>query len=153
MKAISLTQPMAWAVFHGKIVENRSWNTRYRGPLLIHASMKFNAEHLDWLKRNQAELGIKLPSRFYHGALLGTVSLERVMRKGSGEESVPGHAPSVGDQQRELICLKETNPEYFSPWFFGPFGFLFKDAKEFKEPVVYRGQLGIFEVPDDLVST
>jgi hypothetical protein len=39
MKALSLRQPWAWAILHaGKRVENRVWNTHYRGAFLIHAS-------------------------------------------------------------------------------------------------------------------
>lgn len=39
MKALSLTQPWAWIVLHlGKRIENRAWNTSFRGTFLIHAS-------------------------------------------------------------------------------------------------------------------
>lgn len=39
MKAISLLQPWASLYAHGfKLIETRSWNTKHRGPLLIHAS-------------------------------------------------------------------------------------------------------------------
>ena len=38
MKALSVLQPWAWAIVHGpKRIENRTWATRHRGPLLIHA--------------------------------------------------------------------------------------------------------------------
>ena len=38
MRVISIQQPWAWAIVHGpKRVENRTWGTPYRGPLLIHA--------------------------------------------------------------------------------------------------------------------
>ena len=39
MKALSLTQPWAWIVLYaGKRIENRTWNTQFRGRFLIHAS-------------------------------------------------------------------------------------------------------------------
>ncbi len=39
MKALSVVQPWAWLIMHGgKTIENRTWNTRYRGRVLIHAS-------------------------------------------------------------------------------------------------------------------
>lgn len=39
MKALSIRQPWAWAIVNaGKRVENRTWETRYRGPILIHAA-------------------------------------------------------------------------------------------------------------------
>jgi len=38
MKAISIRQPWAWLILHGgKDIENRTWATKYRGPVLIHA--------------------------------------------------------------------------------------------------------------------
>lgn len=41
MKAISLWQPWAWAILHaGKDVENRTWQTHYRGQLLLHAAQR-----------------------------------------------------------------------------------------------------------------
>ncbi len=43
MKALSVRQPFAWAIVHGgKDVENRSWATSYRGPVLIHAGMRWH---------------------------------------------------------------------------------------------------------------
>ena len=39
VKALTIRQPWAWAVVYaGKDVENRRWQTSYRGPLLIHAA-------------------------------------------------------------------------------------------------------------------
>lgn len=39
MKALSVRQPWAYLILEGgKNVENRTWRTGYRGPLLIHAS-------------------------------------------------------------------------------------------------------------------
>ncbi|GAA1887657.1 hypothetical protein GCM10009837_06760 [Streptomyces durmitorensis] len=40
MKALTVKQPWADAIAHGaKRTENRTWTTRYRGPLLIHAAV------------------------------------------------------------------------------------------------------------------
>jgi hypothetical protein len=39
-KGLTVRQPWAAAIAHfGKNVENRTWSTRYRGPLLIHAGL------------------------------------------------------------------------------------------------------------------
>lgn len=40
MKALSIQQPWAWAILHGKDCENRTWPTAFRGFFLIHAGMK-----------------------------------------------------------------------------------------------------------------
>lgn len=39
--ALTIRQPYAWLIVMGiKPVENRTWSTTYRGPLLIHAAVK-----------------------------------------------------------------------------------------------------------------
>ena len=144
---------MAWAIFHGKNVENRTWNTYHRGLLLIHASKQFDSEHLEWLKRNQSKLSITLPDHFRHGVIIGIVTLTKVMRKTGGGSIMSGHGQSMGDTQCEVELLRKENSEYFSPWFFGPYGFVLKDAQEFKVSIPYRGSLGLFEVPDDIIPT
>jgi hypothetical protein len=40
MKTLSVKQPWGSLLFYGKDVENRSWQTNYRGDLLIHVSSK-----------------------------------------------------------------------------------------------------------------
>lgn len=41
MKALSIQQPWSWLIVNGfKDIENRSWSTSYRGPVLIHAGKK-----------------------------------------------------------------------------------------------------------------
>lgn len=46
MRALTIRQPWASAIAHGtKRTENRTWNTTYTGPLLIHAGARY-AEHV-----------------------------------------------------------------------------------------------------------
>lgn len=41
MKYLTVRQPWAWLLVNGhKDIENRSWPTKYRGPLLIHAAQQ-----------------------------------------------------------------------------------------------------------------
>ncbi|NNM92292.1 MAG: ASCH domain-containing protein [Candidatus Eremiobacteraeota bacterium] len=50
MKALSIRPPWAHAIAQlGKRIENRTWATRYRGPLLIHASSTFVRSEFDEL--------------------------------------------------------------------------------------------------------
>lgn len=43
MRALTVKQPWAHAIIHyGKNVENRSWRTTYRGPLVIHAAQRID---------------------------------------------------------------------------------------------------------------
>lgn len=49
MKALSVKQPWAELIARGeKTVELRTWRTAYRGPLLICASQRPDAEYLEW---------------------------------------------------------------------------------------------------------
>jgi len=68
MKIISIRQPWAHLIVNGsKNIENRSWSTKYRGPVLIHASKTVN-------RRACAELGLdshELPT----GGVVGIAEL------------------------------------------------------------------------------
>jgi hypothetical protein len=45
MKILSIRQPWAYLITRGsKNIENRGWPTNYRGPVLIHASLKIDKQ-------------------------------------------------------------------------------------------------------------
>ena len=47
MQVLSVRQPWAWAIARGyKEVENRTWDTTYRGVLAIHASLRMDQDSL-----------------------------------------------------------------------------------------------------------
>lgn len=66
MRALTVQQPWAWAIARGwKPVENRSWVTHYRGPLVIHAATRWDADVVEALRfvRDQARAqGATLPA-------------------------------------------------------------------------------------------
>lgn len=74
MKAISINQPWAWAILHGsKDIENRDWSTNYRGKVLIHAGLKFDAAGLEFVER---QCGLTIPpADRQRGAILGEVEI------------------------------------------------------------------------------
>lgn len=121
MKAISIRQPWAWLILHrGKDIENRVWQTHFRGPVLIHASAGCTLqEYQDAAEfvRREVHPGIVLPP--FHslprGGIVGQVEITNCV---------------------ELSC---------SPWFVGPYGFMLANPKplEFKP---CRGMLKFFEV-------
>jgi hypothetical protein len=68
MKALSIRQPWAELILRGeKDVENRSWLTHHRGPLLIHASKTLVRESMD-------EFGLD-EETIPRGALVGVVEV------------------------------------------------------------------------------
>ena len=125
MKALSIQQPWAWAILHGKPVENRTWPTRFSGQFLIHAGKKFDHEGYRWILEHRYALFalIEIPHRdsFPMGGVVG--------------------------KSRVVDCV-DYHP---SPFFFGPWGFVLADS----QPTVFvscRGQLGFFDVPDEIAN-
>lgn len=79
MKALSIRQPWAWLIVHGyKDIENRSWNTKFRGRVLIHAG-KQPAVDLDDILEFCANLGIELPEFMYGGGIVGVATIVDVV--------------------------------------------------------------------------
>ncbi len=122
MKALSIQQPWAWAILAGvKRVENRTWRTFHRGPLLIHASKK------PWA--GQADLRGHVPPRELPvGVLLGTVDVL---------DCVP-----VGGDLFERID---------DPLAVGPWCWLLGNPRPFERPIPFQGKPGLFDVPDHLI--
>lgn len=122
MKCISIRQPWAWAIIHaGKDIENRTWETGYRGPVLIHAAKGMTqqeyADFCEFFSKKVGRRGITPPS------------FERLTRGG-----IVGRADIIA-------CVRE----HPSPWFFGPYGFVLANV----EPLPFRpclGKLGLFDV-------
>lgn len=121
-KALSIMQPWAGLIVHGvKDIENRSWPTRFRGPVLIHAGKKLDGDADDAVAAglhpvlwNDLELpeGIVYP----RGGIVGVAEI--------------------------VDCVSAST----SPWFVGNFGFVIRNAR----PLPFmpcRGALGFFE-PD-----
>ena len=132
MKALSIHQPWAWAILQaGKTVENRTWSTRYRGPILVHAS-KSRASYdrekqLDW----KALYGVELPA---------------------WEELVTGAVVGVVDV---VDCVSPTSSRAIrlNPWTEGPVCWVLANPRPLPKPVPFRGAQLLFEVPDELIST
>ena len=120
--AISIRQPWAWLIIHaGKDVENRTWATRFRGRVLIHASKEMTAREYRACCRFLATDG-RLA-----GALKALPEMPELPRGGIiGECEV-------------IDCVTESD----SPWFFGPCGFVLKNAKP-RPFQTCKGALGFF---------
>lgn len=121
MKAITIRQPWAQLIVDGrKDVENRTWSTRYRGEILIHAAapshgdVKTMADCQFWMAKKG--LGrppaIKLGQR---GAVLGVARL--------------------------VDCVSASS----SPWYIGPHGFVLVDVLKFETPIPMKGAQSLWE--------
>ena len=113
-RALSIRQPWAWLIACGyKDVENRDWPTRVRGVVGIHASKRFDRDGYTWVSENFPEIRMPLPDRFEFGAIIGRAEL--------------------------VDCVRHS----LSPWFFGEYGFVFRNADKL-EPRACKGSLGFF---------
>jgi hypothetical protein len=73
LRALSLKQPWAWLIVNGyKDIENRSWRTNHRGPLLIHASSSRPAVTTEYI---QKKYGVRLPDKLEFGGIAGVVEV------------------------------------------------------------------------------
>jgi hypothetical protein len=129
MIALSIRQPWAWLILHaGKDIENRTWPTKFRGRVLIHASKGMTRDEYEdgvdslWTLCGPAVPAIELPpfEQIERGGVVGSMEI--------------------------VDCVRESN----SPWFVGKYGFVLRDPQPLPF-VPYKGQLGFFDVPDDVL--
>jgi hypothetical protein len=97
VKVLSVKQPWAYLIFHGKDIENRTWKTNYRGELYIHASNTFDYYALQWLVDKLEfvlfgevlkHFGISPESKFKYtkgniGGIIGKVNLSDITNDSS----------------------------------------------------------------------
>lgn len=132
MKAISLWQPWATgiALLH-KGNETRGWSTKYRGPLAIHAALRWEADqqHFAMIERG---LG-RLPQRIPRGAVVAIAHLE---------DCLPTWQvlPTIGPIEK---LYGNYGP--------GRYAWLLRDVVPLTEPLGFKGRQGFFEVPDELL--
>jgi hypothetical protein len=134
MKAISLWQP--WATLcvltGGKQFETRHWYTSYRGPLLIHAAKKHDAEIREVIWKLAPFL--RDAGSLAFGALIGRVDM-------SGCHLIRGDFPCPSEKERAL-----------GNWVKGRFAWEFANPERFTAPISLKGSQGFFEVaPEALI--
>ncbi len=124
-------QPWLGIVLLGKDIENRNWPTQYRGPVLLHASKTWDKESFPFEKKT---------GRFWSNSKLPFPEGMSWEMEGYPQGGFCGMV-TITD------CVARSN----SPWFFGKYGFVLKDARAVTFTPL-RGQLGFFDVPDDIVQ-
>ena len=140
-KAITLRPYWAWAVCHaGKRIENRSWPTKYRGRLLIHAG-KGNKK-TDAADRAVLELlGIDAPppEDLVRGAIVAKTELADCQ-------------PYTDDNEKTLganLFPRDLNLEN-DPFACGPFRWSLEKVSVLEKPVPMIGKLSIFNVKEEI---
>lgn len=158
MKALTLWQPHATLVAIGaKKIETRSWPTKYRGPLAIHAAKKFPREYvrLCWREPFRSALGL---------SMLGLMMVQDILPRGyvlaTGElvNCVPIQKgkyswPRVDRQGVDLpsffpdrVWIPPKEPELsFGNYEPGRFAWVLENVKALPEPIPARGKQRLWE--------
>ena len=130
-KALSIRQPWSWLIVHGlKDVENRSWPTKFRGRVYVHAGLKNESspEMVGYIKARCPDL--KFPLSCYFGGIIGEVDIVDCRFR-------------FGDE----------NDNLYSKWHeAGMYGFYLANPVEYEKPIPCKGQLGFFKVGPEFIT-
>lgn len=128
MKVLTIKQPWATLIMQGdKRFEFRSWQTKYRGDLLIHAGKGTDKEAMKRLAKY-------LPDEIPLGKILGKVTLVDCIR--------------MCPEFKEML-LKENSDIYTKSSFSENFGWQVENAKVFDEVIEAKGHLSLWEYDID----
>jgi len=120
--ALSVRQPWAWLIANGhKDIENRNWPTKFRGRVLIHASMAMSYDEYDACVIFCSGLPVKI-TKF---PLFEQLKFERGVIVGEAEM---------------VDCVEQSD----SPWFVGQYGFVLRNQKVITPFQPCKGKLGFF---------
>ena len=76
---LSVRQPWAWAICAGfKPVENRTWWTKVRGRILIHAGVRWDdgeAEGMHDIRHWSERFGVPMPETVHMGGIVGEAEI------------------------------------------------------------------------------
>lgn len=124
MKVLTIKQPWATLIMQkNKRFEFRSWQTKYRGDLLIHAGKGIDK---DAVKRLEKYLPASLPA----GKILGKVTLVNCIKC---------------DEDFKEKCLKENKDVYGKSIFVEKFAWQLENVEVFDEPLEAKGKLSLWE--------
>lgn len=124
MKVLTIKQPWATLIMQkDKKFEFRSWQTKYRGELLIHAGKDIDKEAVKRLAKY-------LPKYMPQGKILGKVKLVDCIKM---------------SPEFEKMLLKENNEIYTENSFSRNYGWKLEDVEMFDEPIEAKGKLSLWE--------
>jgi hypothetical protein len=152
MKVISLLQPWATLVVIGaKKIETRSWNTKFTGPLLIHASANkklaeeviykfpFNKVLVNHFNRVREPAIEDLP----FGAIIGSVDMVATF-------STNDLLTQKTISKKEKVWHLTDEELAFGDYSCDRYGWLLENAQQFAIPIPAKGSLSLwdYDLPD-----
>ena len=131
MKVLTIKQPWATLIMQGnKRYEFRSWQTKYRGELLIHAGKGIDKEAMKRLSKY-------LPEELPAGKILGKVTLVDCIKcdENFKEKCL----------KENMFMLKENKDVYAKSTFVEKFAWQLENVEVFDEPLEAKGKLSLWE--------
>jgi len=140
MKVLSIRQPWAWLIMTGlKDVENRTWNTDFRGKFSIHASKKFDWDALIVLPEKRIPAWITQSMIAHFG-----LELAETPEKSKVTTSLDEFGAILGE-----ITLTDCTKKITSVWCDdGMYHFQLKNPIPFQEKIAAAGKLGFWDFPE-----
>jgi len=148
VKCITLWQPWASLIVMGrKKIETRGWECSYRGRLLIHAAKRMDTA-LAFCHKPPFNKYVSLANLPY-GAIVGEVQLVGMHSISSLRDRIPAIKSHhiVGDQ----LILTDSEEYAFGDYSLGRYGWILENPIRYANPIPYKGQQGMFNVPDYLL--
>jgi len=138
MKTITLFQPWASIVAIGeKKIETRSWSTKYRGKLALHAAVKKNnanipMSHAKVFREALKKHGLVLKRDFPTGAIIATCKLTACLKIISEDKK-------ENTAQLKTGYLVSGNEYYFGDYTPGRYAWILEDVQPLEEPIPAKG--------------
>ena len=144
MKGFTLWEPWASLVAQGlKRNETRSWSTRYRGVLAIHAA-KTDRD----VGPIQRIFDVGEISRFNRRAFMKAVKNGWPLGKVVAVVELVDCIPTEQAVKEGLTKMEKAAGDYSA----GRFAWIFKNIRRVDPPIAWRGAQGLWNVPLDLES-
>jgi len=124
MKVLTIKQPWATLIMQGnKRFEFRSWQTKYRGDILIHAGKGVDKKAMERLSKY-------LPKELPAGKILGKVTIVDCIKM---------------SPEFKKKLLKENKDIYTDSSFEENYGWQLENVEVFDKPIEAKGKLSLWE--------
>lgn len=141
MKALTVWQPWASLIAEGnKRYETRSWATKYRGVLAIHAAKRDPLLTLGPINDVVARMVARKIGR------INLLPLSAIVAVADLVDVIPTAALL---QSSEFLTADEV---FFGDYRPGRFAWQLENIRRLREPVQTRGQQGLWNCPDDILE-
>lgn len=164
MKALTIRQPWATLLaIEAKAVETRSWQTKYRGPVLIHAGAGHTRaeRELEEMEPFFAALGghddgqERIATPLPRGQVLAVADLVDVIPTTTLDELMQKHRrPCVQVNHPDHVPGYKrlpANERLFGDYAPGRFGWIFDHVQRLDNPVPASGALSLWTPPTDVL--